>query len=120
MAAGAKDPARMLANAGAIARLIRHEGIDIVHARSRAPAWPALVAARRTGARFVTTYHGAYNQPNRAKALYNSVMARGDRVIANSAYTARLIATRHPWCADRIVTIRDGRVAEDRRPEPRA
>ena len=49
----------------------------------------------RRGARgvpFVTTYHGAYGETNRVKRLYNSVMARGDVVIANSRYTADLIA----------------------------
>ena len=63
----------------------------LIHARSRAPAWSALLAARRTGIPFVTTYHGAYAEEGRLKRLYNSVMARADRVIANSGYTAGLI-----------------------------
>ena len=64
--------------------LIEERGVDLVHARSRAPAWSAFLAARRTGRPFVTTYHGAYGNPGALKALYNSVMGRGDRVIANS------------------------------------
>ena len=55
-----------------------------VHARSRAPAWSALLAARRLGLPFVTTYHGVYGEGVPGKRLYNSVMARGDRVIAAS------------------------------------
>jgi glycosyltransferase involved in cell wall biosynthesis len=66
-----------------------------VHARSRAPAWSALIAARRTGVPFVTTYHGAYSEKSDIKRLYNSVMARGDAVIANSHYTADLIRMRY-------------------------
>ena len=66
-----------------------------MHARSRAPAWSALLAARRAGVPFVTTYHGAYGETNALKRLYNSVMARGDVVIANSRYTADLIAQRY-------------------------
>ncbi|MBA5775851.1 glycosyltransferase family 4 protein [Stappia sp. F7233] len=106
--AAAKAPWTILANAWRIARLIRREGVDIIHARSRAPAWSALIAARLTRIPFVTTYHGIYNQKSRLKALYNSVMARGDRVIANSHYTARLIRERHPFVADRINVIHRG------------
>ena len=50
------------------------------------------MAARRTDKPFVTTYHGAYNSAGPLKNAYNSVMARGDIVVANSQFTARLIA----------------------------
>jgi len=103
-----KNPLKLRANARAIAETIRTEGVDIVHARSRAPAWSAYWAAQRTDTPFVTTYHGAYNQNSRLKGLYNSVMARGDVVIANSGYTADLILERHPVAAGRIVTIHRG------------
>ncbi len=106
--ADTKNPARMLANAGRLAGIIAAEGVDIIHARSRAPGWSALAAARRTHRPFVTTYHGAYGEKGRAKALYNSVMARGDVVIANSEYTARLIQSRYATPADRIATIPRG------------
>lgn len=103
-----KNPVRLRRNASAIARLVRAEGVDIIHARSRAPAWSAYWAARRTGVPFVTTYHGAYNQKSWLKGAYNSVMARGDAVIANSGYTADLIRARHPFAEGRIVTIHRG------------
>jgi glycosyltransferase involved in cell wall biosynthesis len=106
--AATKNPVRMLANAGAIARIVRAEHVDLVHARSRAPAWSAMWAARRTGVRFVTTYHGAYGEKNALKRLYNSVMARGDVVIANSRYTARLIAERYATPGARIEVIPRG------------
>lgn len=106
--AATKNPLAMAANVPRLVRLIRAEGVDLVHARSRAPAWTALAAARLAGIPFVTTYHGAYGERSRAKNLYNSVMARGDAVIANSAYTADLIAARHPVAAGRIVTIPRG------------
>ena len=76
--------------------------------RSRAPAWSALLAARRTRRCFVTTYHGIYNQKSRLKALYNSVMARGDAVICNSRYTANLVCERHPEAAARVGVIYRG------------
>jgi glycosyltransferase involved in cell wall biosynthesis len=106
--AASKNPLRMLANARAIARLIRAEGVDLVHARSRAPAWSALSAARRAGVPFVTTYHGAYAEPNPVKRFYNGVMARGDVVIANSRFTAELVARRYGTPADRLEVIHRG------------
>ena len=91
----AKSPWAIWRNAAALAALARAEGVVLIHARSRAPAWSALIAARRFGLPFVTTYHGAYNEGFPGKRLYNSVMARGDRVIAISHFIADLIRTRH-------------------------
>ena len=67
----------------------------IVHARSRAPAWSASLACRRTGAHFVTTYHGTYNEDLPFKRRYNSVMAHGERVIVASRFIADLINRQH-------------------------
>jgi glycosyltransferase involved in cell wall biosynthesis len=103
-----KNPATLLANARRLARLIETRSVNLVHARSRAPAWSALIAARRTRRPFVTTYHGAYASPGVFKNFYNSVMARGDRVIANSRYTADLIVARHGVPKDRIRVIYRG------------
>ena len=103
-----KNPLTMLANARRLARLIDERGVSLVHARSRAPAWSALIAARRTRRPFVTTYHGAYGASGPLKAAYNSVMGRGDRVIANSLYTAQLILSRHSEVASRLRVIYRG------------
>ena len=108
MVAGTKNPARMMSNARALKAIIAREVVDLVHARSRAPAWSALSAARRSGKPFVTTYHGAYGEKDPFKRLYNSVMARGDAVIANSDYTADHVRKEHPDAAGRIVTIHRG------------
>lgn len=107
-AAATKNPALMLANAIKLAALIKRENISLIHARSRAPAWSALWAARRTGIPFITTYHGAYAEKNALKRAYNSVMARGDTVIANSAYTANLIKARYATPDERIRIIHRG------------
>ncbi len=103
-----KNPFTILANATRLQRLIEERGVDLVHARSRAPAWSALLAARRTKRPFVTTYHGAYGNLGPIKAAYNSVMGRGDRVIANSLYTAKLIAERQHVARARIRVIYRG------------
>ncbi len=106
--AASKNPAAMLWNARRLASLIKKHKADIVHARSRAPAWVALAACRMANTPFVTTFHGSYSGRSQAKILYNSVMARGDVVIANSAYTADLIASLYPEAAPRIRIIARG------------
>ncbi len=90
-----KDPWSVWRNAERLAEVIRARRVDVVHARSRAPAWSAWLAARRTSAHFVTTYHGSYNEDLPFKRRYNAVMARGERVIAISRYIAGLIEARH-------------------------
>lgn len=106
--AGTKNPAQMMLNARALAGIIRRENVDLIHARSRAPAWSALSAARATKRPFITTYHGAYNEKGPLKRAYNSVMARGDVVIANSAYTANLVRSRYGTPMDKIRIIHRG------------
>lgn len=90
-----KNPLTILANGRRLAHIVRERSVALLHARSRAPAWSALMAARQTKVPFVTTYHGAYGERGRLKRLYNSVMARGDVVIANSRYTSDLIHGRY-------------------------
>jgi glycosyltransferase involved in cell wall biosynthesis len=106
--AATKNPYSMLVNVRRLARVCHEEKVAVVHARSRAPAWVALGAARSLGLPFVTTYHGSYAGRSAVKLLYNSVMARGDVVIANSHYTADLIRASHPQSADRIRVVHRG------------
>ena len=106
--AAAKNPFTLLVNARRLEKLIAERHIQIVHARSRAPAWSALIAARRAGIPFVTTYHGIYNQKSALKSWYNGVMARGDVVIANSHYTAGIVRARHGTEAARLRVIHRG------------
>jgi glycosyltransferase involved in cell wall biosynthesis len=77
----------------------------VIHAHSRAPAWSAYLAARLTGIAFVTSWYKGFGEQNALKRLYNSVMARGDRVIAVSDQLAELVHQRYrtPW--DRIVVV---------------
>ncbi|MEM7740091.1 MAG: glycosyltransferase family 4 protein [Pseudomonadota bacterium] len=95
MPAASKNPLVIAENARTMAQLIKAEGVSLVHARSRAPAWSALMAARRTGRPFVTTYHGAYRARSWPKLVYNSVMVRGDAVIANSHFTQQAVTAQY-------------------------
>jgi len=108
MALDTKQPVKLLANARALAKLISAENIAIVHARSRAPAWSALFAARRARVPFVTTYHGIYNAQNPLKRWYNSVMLRGDAVIANSQWTAQHILSAYRFRPKLLTVIPRG------------
>ncbi len=83
-----KNPWVIRANIGRLANLIRKEGVDIVHARSRAPAWSSFFAAKLTRTHFVTTFHGTYGSANWAKRWYNGIMTRGERMIAISEFIA--------------------------------
>jgi glycosyltransferase involved in cell wall biosynthesis len=106
MRVDSKNPFVIRANAGVLARLIRGRNISLIHARSRAPAWSAMMAARRCGIPFVTTYHGIYQAKEPFKRWYNSVMAKGDVVIANSEWTAEHV--RRTYAPKRLVTIPRG------------
>jgi glycosyltransferase involved in cell wall biosynthesis len=106
--AASKNPFAMLLNARKLMLLCRQEGVELIHARSRAPAWVALAAAKALKLPFVTTYHGSYASRSPVKTRYNSVMARGDVVIANSAYTADLIIAKHGFARDRIRVVHRG------------
>jgi glycosyltransferase involved in cell wall biosynthesis len=103
-----RNPVAIWRNAARLEAVIRAEGVRIVHARSRAPAWSAYLAARRAGVPFVTTYHGAYSEDFPGKRRYNAVMARGERVIAISRFIADLIERRHGTDPARIRVIPRG------------
>jgi glycosyltransferase involved in cell wall biosynthesis len=108
MPMNSKNPAVIADNARRLVRLIRTEKVTLVHARSRAPAISALWAARATGTAFVTTYHGVYNARSTLKRWYNSVMTRGDLVIANSAYTEAQILAKYAIDPARVIAIPRG------------
>ena len=81
-----KNPILILLNAIIISLIILFYNINIVHARSRAPAWSCLIATKLTARKFVTTFHGTYNFKNKFKKIYNSVMVRSHLVIAGSNF----------------------------------
>ncbi len=103
-----KRPLTMWWNAGTLEEIIRREKVAIVHARSRAPAWSAWLAAQRTGSHFLTTYHGTYNNDLPFKRRWNSIMARGERVIAISDFIARHVQEQHGTPLERIRVIPRG------------
>ena len=81
-----KNPLIIFINFLALIFIILINNISIVHARSRAPAWSCLIAAKITGRKFVNTFHGTYNFNSKIKKFYNSVMVRSDLIIAGSNF----------------------------------
>ena len=108
MPVASKNPLELWQNMHRMIALVRQEKVDIIHARSRAPAWSAKWSADRTEAHFVTTYHGTYNARSALKRRYNSVMAKGERVIANSEFIRDHVMAEHGLAAQDITVIPRG------------
>ena len=81
-----KNPIIILLNTLFLSILIILKKINIVHARSRAPAWSCYFACLLTNTVFVTTFHGTYNFKNKFKKYYNSIMLRSKLTIAGSNF----------------------------------
>jgi len=81
-----KNPILILFNAIIISFIILAYNINIVHVRSRAPAWSCFLATKLTFRKLVSTFHGTYNFNNKLKKFYNSIMVRSDLVIAGSNF----------------------------------
>ena len=105
---GNKNPWHIWRNGKRLSDFIKDEHVDLVHVRSRVPAWSAYAATRRPRVPLVTTFHNAYSGNIAPKKLYNSVMARGDRIIAISRYIAEHIRAKYGAPAERIVLIPRG------------
>lgn len=105
---GSKNVFTVMRRIRLLRAIIHEHQIDIVHARSRAPAWPAYFAAKSEKVPFLTTYHGIYNGASSLKRYYNSIMTKGAHIIANSAYTKAHIIKTHGTQADKITVVPRG------------
>jgi glycosyltransferase involved in cell wall biosynthesis len=103
-----KNPITIWLNAKKIAKIIKEEKVDIVHARSRAPAWSCFMAAKASGVKLVTTFHGIYNFHTRLKKFYNSIMTQGNVVIAVSNFVKDHIIKNYTIDVNKIVVIHRG------------
>ncbi len=107
-----KNPFVMWINILRIKKIIKQENVDIVHVRSRAPAWSAYYACKGTGARFMTTCHAPYNIGTGHwaffKRIYNSVMTKGQRIIAISGMVSSYIQANYRFDPNAIRLIHRG------------
>jgi glycosyltransferase involved in cell wall biosynthesis len=103
-----KNPLQILKNARRLKHFIKLNDIDIVHARSRAPAWSGYLAAKWAKVPFVTTFHAAYKGRAFFKKMYNGVMAKGARIIAISSFIAQHITENYKGTQKKITIIPRG------------
>jgi glycosyltransferase involved in cell wall biosynthesis len=103
-----KNPWVMWRNIGRIKKIIRDMKVDIVHARSRAPAWSAWKACSNSKARFMTTCHAPFNISGKAKRFYNSSISRGELVIAISNYVREYLLKNYDIKEENIRLIHRG------------
>jgi glycosyltransferase involved in cell wall biosynthesis len=99
------NPIRMLRNAFTLVRLAREKRCDCIHALGRSGAWSALIAARLCRLPFLTSWYKGFRDQNLFKHLYNSVMARGDRVIAVSEQLAQLVNDRYGTSWEKLAVV---------------
>lgn len=107
-----KNPLVICRNIRRLRDVVEQESIELVHARSRAPAWSARSAARQAGVPFVTTFHGTYNFGTSLmgdlKKRYNAVMTDADAVIANSQFIADHIAKNYGLSGSKVHVVPRG------------
>jgi glycosyltransferase involved in cell wall biosynthesis len=102
------NPFIILRNAIKIINIIKSENIDIVHARSRGPAWSCAIATKITNKFFITTFHSIYNNSSFLIRYYNSIMARGEKVVAISYFVKNHIMMNYNVNKKRIILIPRG------------
>lgn len=103
-----KNPLTIWRNAAKLTTIIKEQNIKLIHARSRAPAWSAYLAAKRTGIAFITTFHGIYSYQSKTKQRYNSVMVKGAKTIAVSEFVRNHIISQYGVSPEQVVRIDRG------------
>ena len=103
-----KNPVTIIFNIFRILKIVKNNNINIIHVRSRAPAWSCYFVAKIARIKFITTFHGTYNFNNKIKKFYNSIMLRSDYVIAISEFIYNEIKTKYAYSKKNISVISRG------------
>ena len=91
-----KNPLLILINIFILTFIVLFYKINILHVRSRAPAWSCYYVSKITRCKLVTTFHGTYNFNNSIKKKYNAIMLKSDCVIAGSNFIFSHIKEKYP------------------------
>lgn len=108
LAVHSKNPFKIMANRRNIKTLLASIRPDLVHIRSRAPAWSALTVAKKLGIPVVTTIHGRFKASSFFKKIYNNVMVKSDYIIAISNYVENMVRQQFPQVSDKMTVIHRG------------
>lgn len=110
-----KNPLTIFLNSKKLIKLIQENQVDIIHARSRAPMWSAVLACKKTGTKLIATVHGTYSlnflnwEVFRPKKFYNSVMLQADKIIAVSGFIKDyLIKNYENFASEKVAVIQRG------------
>ncbi|MBR6412206.1 MAG: glycosyltransferase family 4 protein [Alphaproteobacteria bacterium] len=113
-----KNPLVIWKNSRKLVQIIRGKGINLVHVRSRAPAWSVKWAAHKVGVPFIATFHGVYGiKPELLKKPYNRVMTTGKYVIAVSNFVKEHIMKNYGVPSEKIVVIHRGADIQEFNPD---
>ncbi|MXV44985.1 glycosyltransferase [Saccharibacter sp. 17.LH.SD] len=88
--------------------ILRDEGVDLVHARSRYAVWVAVIACRKENVPLVTTWHGVHEARHWLKRFYNAGLTKGQRVIAVSSHIAQRLRNEYRVKKEQLVVIPRG------------
>ena len=97
-----KDPVSWVFTKSKLRKILSNESADIIHVRSRAPAWISLPVAKVLGIPTVATIHGKFEATNPFKREYNKQMLKADEIIAISEYTKSVIERQFPKLLEKL------------------
>ncbi len=103
-----KNPWIIWQNIKKIEKIIDIYEVDIIHARSRVPAWSAYFASKNKNITFITTFHGVYSGNSKLKKHYNKIMLRGKKIIAVSNFIKNHIKEKYHYTNNNIEVIHRG------------
>ena len=88
--------------------ILEKEKVDLMHLCSRAPAWIAFPLGRILNIPVITSVHMRFRKANFLKKIYNSILTKGDAIIAISKHIESSIKTMFPEVVNKIQIIHRG------------
>ena len=93
--------------ANKLKKIIKNQNINIVHVRSRAPAW-MLSFIKNKNFKTVSTFHNVYSGNSYFKKIYNKQLSKVDQIVAISNYVKNSICTKYNLDSKKIQVINRG------------
>ena len=91
-----------------LTKIIVEENVSLIHVCSRVPAWLAVPIAKKLNIPLITSVHGRFRNQNILKNYYNSILLKGDYIIAISKHIEKSIISMHPQAKSKIKVIYRG------------
>ena len=93
--------------ANKLKKIIMDQNVNIVHVRSRAPAW-ILSFIKNKNFRTISTFHNVYSGNSYLKKIYNKQLSKVDQIVAISNYVKNEICTKYNLDSKKIKVINRG------------